>query len=169
MLECFLNFPAVDHEHPFALDCDCTANARNEEATSMQSLASKPNRHGQCKMSPTANLICCIPGPNQPFKTRTPDAALNDVMQFCHFGVTPVVPRFCHPRPMNRIGDITHPCNTCQRCKLPGNRQRHLPPREADLPPWQEVAVDLIGPWTVKLHGQQCKFMALTSTDKVTN
>ena len=35
--------------------------------------------------------------------------------------------------------------------------------------PWHEVAVDLVGPWTIKLHGQGLKFSALTSIDTVTN
>jgi hypothetical protein len=36
MLECFLDFPAISPQHPFALD----------HATSNQSFASKPNQHG---------------------------------------------------------------------------------------------------------------------------
>jgi hypothetical protein len=90
MLACFIDFPAIDHEHPFAPDCDRTLNAQNEDATSMQSLASKPNQHGRCQMSPTANLICHIPGPNQPFKTCMPDAMLNDIMQVCHLALNHV-------------------------------------------------------------------------------
>jgi hypothetical protein len=37
------------------------------------------------------------------------------------------------------------------------------------MAPWQEMAADLIGPWTVKLHGQQHKFVALAIIDTVTN
>ncbi len=50
-----------------------------------------------------------------------------------------------------------------------------MPPREADLVPWREVAVDLIGPWKVKLNtmpnGQETsiEFNALTCIDPVTN
>jgi hypothetical protein len=36
-----------------------------------------------------------------------------------------------------------------------GRGHGHRPPREADIAPWQETAVDLNGPWTVKLHGFQ--------------
>jgi hypothetical protein len=35
--------------------------------------------------------------------------------------------------------------------------------------PWQEIAVDLIGPWTIKVPGEPITFMALTIVDTVTN
>ena len=35
--------------------------------------------------------------------------------------------------------------------------------------PWQEVAVDLVGPWVLNVQGQQVKFSALTIIDIVTN
>jgi hypothetical protein len=34
---------------------------------------------------------------------------------------------------------------------------------------WQEVAVDLIGPWTINLHGRELKFNAVASIDAVSN
>ncbi len=45
-----------------------------------------------------------------------------------------------------------------------------LPPREATLVvPWYKVAVDLIGPWTLLVHGQEIEFYALTCIDPVSN
>jgi hypothetical protein len=38
------------------------------------------------------------------------------------------------------------------------------------LVPWYEVAVnDLIGPWTILVHGQEIEFYALTYIDPVSN
>ena len=37
------------------------------------------------------------------------------------------------------------------------------------IAPWQEVCVDLIGPWKVQLGNQTIEFRALTSIDPVTN
>jgi hypothetical protein len=34
--------------------------------------------------------------------------------------------------------------------KIPGPQYGHLPPQKAALLPWEDVALDLIGPWTVK-------------------
>eukprot|EP00957_Ditylum_brightwellii_P047846 3634241-Ditylum_brightwellii.AAC.1 len=44
-----------------------------------------------------------------------------------------------------------------------------LPPRFASLLPWNKVAVDLIGPWNLKVGGQDVEFNALTCIDPVTN
>jgi transposase InsO family protein len=60
-------------------------------------------------------------------------------------------------------------CGACQKEKLPGPQYGHLPPREAALLPWEEVALDLIGPWTVQLPNESYDFYALTCIDTVTN
>ena len=44
-----------------------------------------------------------------------------------------------------------------------------MPPRNARLMPWDEVAVDLIGPWKVNADGIELIFKALTCIDPVTN
>ena len=43
-----------------------------------------------------------------------------------------------------------------------------LAPREAALIPWNDVAVDLIGPWTLKVAGHELRFVALTIINTVT-
>ncbi len=35
--------------------------------------------------------------------------------------------------------------------------------------PWEEVAIDLIGPWTVKVNNRKVEFNALTCIDTVSN
>jgi hypothetical protein len=37
------------------------------------------------------------------------------------------------------------------------------------IAPWEEVAIDLIGPWKVKVNGQQVEFNALTCFDMASN
>jgi hypothetical protein len=46
-------------------------------------------------------------------------------------------------------------CRICQEVKPPERVIGKLAPREAPLAPWDEVHVDCIGPWTIKLPGQQ--------------
>ena len=53
--------------------------------------------------------------------------------------------------------------------KLPGVGYGYLPPREARLVPWEEVAVDLIGPWSIHVGNMELKFQALTCIDTTTN
>jgi hypothetical protein len=45
-----------------------------------------------------------------------------------------------------------------------------LPPKqEVQFAPWEEVAIHLIGPWKVKVNGQQVEFNALTCIDTASN
>jgi len=52
---------------------------------------------------------------------------------------------------------------------LPGRGCGLLAPRQAQLVPWHEVAIDLIGPWEIQMHGYILSFRALTIVDTVTN
>ena len=61
-------------------------------------------------------------------------------------------------------------CDVCQRYKLNNSQHGELPPREVEVAPWQEVAIDLIGPcWKVQLHRTRANFNALMSIHTVTN
>jgi hypothetical protein len=44
-----------------------------------------------------------------------------------------------------------------------------MPARNPQVAPWHEVAVDLIGPWKIRVNGRRLKFRFLTSIDTVTN
>ncbi len=37
------------------------------------------------------------------------------------------------------------------------------------ISPWEEVAIDLIDPWTIKVNGRQVEFNALTCIDTASN
>ena len=60
-------------------------------------------------------------------------------------------------------------CEHCLRNKLPGRGYGLLPEREMRIAPWEEVAIDLIGPWTINVRGKACEFNALTCIDTVSN
>ncbi|KAL7501792.1 hypothetical protein ACHAXN_000106 [Cyclotella atomus] len=53
----------------------------------------------------------------------------------------------------------------CQRHKLAGKGYGLLPGRQVRVPPWEEVAIDLISPWKVKVNDHVCEFNALTCID----
>jgi hypothetical protein len=44
-------------------------------------------------------------------------------------------------------------CKDCQRYKVADRGYGLLPEREVQIAPWEEVAIDLIGPWKVKVNG----------------
>jgi hypothetical protein len=60
-------------------------------------------------------------------------------------------------------------CKDCQRHKLVGHGYGLLPKQDVRIAPWEEAAVDLIGPWKVKVNGQQIEFNALTCIDTASN
>ena len=64
---------------------------------------------------------------------------------------------------------ITNCPQKCQLNKQSNKNYGHLPPRAAGLFPWETVAVDLIGPWKVKVNNVEMQFMALTCIDPVSN
>ena len=44
-----------------------------------------------------------------------------------------------------------------------------MPESEVRVAPWEEVTIDLIGPWKVKVGSKVCEFNALTCIDTVSN
>jgi hypothetical protein len=80
-----------------------------------------------------------------------------------------ILTHFYHPRLREVVDDVVTTCSICQRYKLAGPGYGQLPPREAPLVPWEEVTVDLIGPWQITINGQELIFNALTCIDPVTN
>ena len=60
-------------------------------------------------------------------------------------------------------------CDACQRNKPALRGYGELPLRNVVNTAWQDVAIDLIGPWTFTVNGAAYTFRALTMIDTVTN
>jgi hypothetical protein len=65
--------------------------------------------------------------------------------------------------------DIIKHCRACQINKLTGPGYGNLPAQEATTLPFQEVAIDLIGPWHVPLPNKVYKFYVLRCIDLAAN
>jgi hypothetical protein len=52
---------------------------------------------------------------------------------------------------------------------LSGKGYGLLTEREKQIAPWEEVAINLIGPWTVKVNNQKIEFNALMCIDTASN
>ena len=74
-----------------------------------------------------------------------------------------------NPNLRNKIEDMLAKCEQCQKYKSILRGYGHMAPREASTHPWRDVAVDLIGPWHLKIANHELDFMALTMIDMVTN
>ncbi len=75
--------------------------------------------------------------------------------------------RYYHPRLRYHI-DILK-CKDCQMHKLEGHGYGLLPEQEVRIAPWEEVVINLIGPWKVKVNGRQVEFNALACIDMASN
>jgi hypothetical protein len=57
----------------------------------------------------------------------------------------------------------------CQKYELAGLSHGLLPKQEVKIAPWEEVTIDLIGLWKVKVNGPQVEINVLTCIDKALN
>jgi len=73
------------------------------------------------------------------------------------------------PNAKKRISDYIRTCDDCQRNKFDGPGYGALPPRNDVADPWSEVAVDLIGPWSIELpDNTKLSISAITMIDVTT-
>jgi hypothetical protein len=65
--------------------------------------------------------------------------------------------RYHHPRLCNHTEKLK--CKDCQKYKLAGRGYDLLPKREVRIAPWEEVAINLIGLWKVKVMVNKLNLM----------
>ena len=76
---------------------------------------------------------------------------------------------FHHPAICATARKVVSACPVCPQVRLATPQHGQLAPRDAPITPWSEVHVDYIGPWSVKVNGQELKFDALTMIEPITN
>ena len=117
------------------------------------------------------------------WKIVIPNSLTKDVMSWYHTilghaGIEKLVntigARFLIPKLRERAEEAIRLCpERCQQHKPAGRGYGHLPAKIVTSSPWDEVALDLIGPWTIQLKTRSKKktyqFMALTAIDPFSN
>jgi len=64
------------------------------------------------------------------------------------------------------INSFIKTCDICQRIKGLFPRLGHLPVKQAEVNPWDEVQIDLVGPWTFQIPPKwSVSVLALTCID----
>ncbi len=75
--------------------------------------------------------------------------------------------RYYHPNLYNLVSSFR--CKACQRHKVGEQGWGHLAGREVITSSWEQVEVDLIGPWKITMSTNRTyEFLALTCVDRVT-
>ena len=124
-------------------------------------------------------LVCKVDkNKTQSPKIVIPEALINDTIKWYHFccghaGTVRVYDtiraHFYHQGLKQKIEDYIKTCDSCQRNKNLGPGYAHLPPRNATEIPFEQIAVDTIGPWSIDIPGMgKLTFKALTIIDLAT-
>jgi hypothetical protein len=125
----------------------------------------------------TEQIICYKKDPNRDdWKIPLPESLVPKVVRWFHQvlghpGQTrlrdTLQARYHHPKMRSCIDQLVR--EDCQGHKLAGRGYGLLPEQEVCVTPWEEVAIDLIGPWKLKVGNKLCEFSALTSIDTASN
>ena len=177
LLDCFINLPEDPTlRNPIDLEWIQThqANDPNLIACSLQ----KPQEF-PIKDINGRPMICrklYVNDQPQDWKICIPNSLLSDIIQWYHLilghaGKTrlydSIRKMFYHPQLKYSIDN--YKCSACQMYKQAGRSHGQLPQKEAVLIPFEEVHIDLIGPWTVEVQGKEIEIKALTCIEPVTN
>ena len=177
LLDCFVNLPESSGI-PFVLDYNTIRNAQPGDARLEQLRQNHPNEIVDCTLAPGVDISCYSPDPNNPWKIYLPTTLLDDTIRWYHLALghlgknrlfDSINQTLYHPDLRNRVEHLVTRCSICQTQKNVLRGHGELAPREVSSHPWREVAVDLIGPWTLTINNTKCQFMALTIIDQVTN
>jgi len=177
LMECLLNLPPLQEmQNPISMQ-----NIRNHQLQDIQLIQ---QHNGNPILYPMQtmngiNVITMRSDPQQPtlWKIYLPSTLINDVIHWYHITLghcglqrlyDSINDRFVSPRLYTLCRQYICPHN-CSQWKQQGQGYGYLPPRNAQVIPWDEVAVDLVGPWKIEIQGREFVFNALTCIDPVTN
>ncbi len=154
---CYLNLPE-DMVEDNPLDLENITEKEEEDNDLQQSLAKHPTWYSHKNINDVNNILCyTISGDNAAnWKIVLPKDLIVPTIRWYH-QVTghPGSKRLYqhihqqyYNRDLRRLVD-NFKCNYCQRNKLDGKGYGFLPEHEVRLIPFEECAMDLVGPWTV--------------------
>jgi hypothetical protein len=176
--ECYLNLPDTPHldENPLNYAHICELQQQNKQLLALQ-VKYQDNYVNLQLDGDVDDIICYKKDPTQPnWKMMLHKSMLVDTVKWFHQVMghpgekrlqEKLNQRYYHPRLCYHIDKLK--CKDCQKHKLAGGGYGLLPKQEMRIAPWEEVAIDLIGPWKVKVNSQQVEFNSLTCIDMALN
>ncbi len=159
-IECYLNLPDTPHqdENPLNYDHICELQQQDKQLLALQ--LKYPDNYVNLQLDNNVDdIICYKKDPIQPnWKITLPKSiAVDTVIWFHqvmgHHGEKRLQERlhqrYYHPKLRYHIDKLK--CKDCQKHKLTDCGYGLLPKREVLIAPREEVAINLIGPWKVKV------------------
>ena len=177
IMDLFLNLPLVgEMQNP--IEIQNIFNHQQQDAELQQQHQHNPILYPMKNIN-GVNILTMCSDPTQPtlWKIYLPATLVANVIHWYHVTLghvgiqklyDTIRDRFASPRLYTLCQRYTCPHN-CHQWKQQGVGYGHLPPRNAQVAPWDEVAVDLIGPWKIEVQGREFVFRALTCIDPVSN
>ena len=163
----FESFPIIDSPITY----ENLRMEQQDEPALLLKLQEDPNNY-QLRPFNQVDLICTrIPATNS-FNICLPTSLIHATIEWYHHMLghvgesrlfDTIVVHLTHPQLQRRVEEYVGTCQVCKTMKLPGKGYGHLPPREARLQPFEEIACDSIGPWTVPIPGMNLRFSTLTT------
>ncbi len=177
-IECYLNLPDTPHpdENPLNYAHIRELQQQDEQLLALQ--VKYPDNYVNLQLDDNIDdIICYKKDPTQPnWKIVLLESMVVDTVKWFHQVMghpgekrlqEMLNQRYYHPRLHYHIEKLK--CKDCQKHKLECHGYGPLPKGEVRIAPWEEVAIDLMGPWKVKDNGQQVEFNALTCIDTASN
>ena len=174
---CYLNLPE-DMMEDNPLDIENIKEKQDQDNDLQQSVTKHPEWYTRKNFHTVADVLCYTKPGDHPanWKIALPKELIGPTVKWYH-QVTghpgskrlyEQIRQRYHNRDLRRYID-NFKCDYCQRNKLDGKGYGLLPEREVRSIPFEDCAVDLIGPWVVQVRGNPYEFDALTVIDTVTN
>jgi hypothetical protein len=177
-IECYLNLPDTPrpNENPLNYAHIHESQQREEQLLALQ-VKYQDNYDNLQLNDDIDDIICYKKDPTQPnWKIALPESRVVDTVKWFHQVrghpgenrlQETLNQQYYHPKLCYHFDKLK--CIDCQKHKLAGRGYGLLPKQEVRIAPWEEVAIHLIGPWKVKVNGQQVEFNALTCIDTASN
>jgi hypothetical protein len=177
--------PPVEHLPPhaqFPLDFTTLRTQQDQDPALAQLRQASPDQWQTVEYPTAADsqaLWCHRTNPAAPWRIYLPTASRHQVLQwYHHVQGHPGIERmnkslsqhFYAPSLKSIVANHVNACTVCQQHKLHGQGAGALPEKELSSNPWDDVAVDLAGPWTFQLNQRRkTVFHVLTCIDPLTN
>ena len=174
-MDAYLFYPVQNHMHSlYPMNFKKLEEVQLNDAQLLTICQQKPKKY-KAIATGEYNLIHHLSDEQPPkWKIVIPVSHINPVLEWFHRvlnhpGATRMYRtmgiHFYFPNMKSIVEDYCKTCDICQRIKGPFPKFGQLPMKSAESNPWEEVQVDLIGPWMFKFAKWQITVNALTVID----
>ena len=171
--ETFLNFP--ENQNAFPLNFNNIATLTENDQTVQGMTEANPDRFEM--QEHFGSQVLARKNKHDQWRIYLPEELAEQAVDWYHNltghgGITrtkeTISSIFWFPKLHEKVKRFVKSCDTCQKFKTFGKVYGEAPARIEQSQPWEVVAVDLVGPWSIKVQGHLLTIHALTIIDMAT-